>query len=358
MSLRPVLAVALAASLVLVPAVQARAQGSTDTRDEARALFLKGKRLGAKHDWSGAFDALKRSFQIRASYDTAADLAYAALKLERYAEAARRASYALQHQPTGETARRRKAVGHIFDEALAHVAQVKLTLDPSDATVSVDGGPAESGSKLGGALFLDAGKHTVEASADGYEPHSETVDAQAGGIQTLELKLAPVADASAPPRMPESGPAAAPSSGAPPAADTGTKPLPPPPASRPLWPALVGGGVAVAGLATGIGFSLAASSASSDHDAKLAALSGSNPCGAGTPNATECAKIADLGSTAARDHNVATASFVVAGVFAVATIAYIVWPHSKAANQLSSNTLRLSGTVVPHFAAVNVSGSF
>ncbi len=355
----PAYLVACALALSAMPAAAGPSPSSPAARKQARALFEKGKQLGRTNDWQGAHAALEQSFDLRPSHDTAADLAYAASRLGRFAEAARRASYALAHMPTGEAESKRNAVKKILDGAKQHVASVQLSADPPDADISVDGTSVGAASELEGPVFLDPGTHAIAARADGYKSQSRSVDAKEGATDAIALKLERAAPLAPPTSaaVPGSQLGASHPSSAGPSGDTGAKP-PPPHASHPLWPALVGGGVAVAGLATGIGLSLAASSASSDHDAKLAALGGSNPCGAGTPNASACSEISRLGSTAARDRNIATAGFIVGGVSAVATVVYLLWPRSNTSARSSSTGVRVSAALRPDFGGLEVGGSF
>lgn len=352
-----------AATLASVPAAAqtTSANGTTPSAEHtAHSLFVRGEHLAAKNDWKGAYRAFSRSFSIRPAPDTAADMAYAAGKLGKYADSARAASYALRHMPTSETPAHRRYVEKLLGAAKKHVASVSLGVQPASAAISVDGKSLGSASALGGMLFLAPGHHGIQAAAAGYKPATRDVIAKAGGTQSMKLVLERAAQ-SAPP-MPASGlgtPAqpgdsAAHASPPPARGDTGT----PHASTRPLWPALVGGGVAVAGLATGIGFELAASSASKQHHDKLAALGGSVPCGAGTPNASACAEINSLDSKAARDRNIATAGFIVGGVSAIATVTYLLWPRSKAPVVSAQGGLHVAAALQPGFAAIELGGGF
>jgi hypothetical protein len=87
---------------------------------------------------------------------------------------------------------------------------------------------------------------------------------------------------------------------------------------------VIGVGIAVAGLGTGIGFTLAAHHSESVRDEKRGSLPpGDNVCGAGSPY-PQCDQITQSNRDASTFHSVALGGFVLGGAAAVATGLYVV----------------------------------
>jgi len=324
-----------------------------DAVDQQRAhqLFEQAKPLQDSGKCDEAEKLLLEAWSLQHSPDVAANLGMCQATLGKYVEAARSLRFARRHATVGTSDKQRNGLRRALEAVEKHVASVTVSVTPPQAKVTVDGNAVDQ-TDLPGPLFLTPGEHSLRATAKGFDPEARSVVLKEGKPQTvtLELRAVPAASSSTP--VPHSGFRAAPAA---PPTDEGTDRRS---SSRPLWPALVGGGLALAGLGAGIGFSLAASSASSDHDAKLAALAGPNPCGAGTPNASACAGINRLDSRAARDRNFVAAGFIVGGVSLVATAAYLLWPRQGGSNGASSSSLHLAGTLRADFATIDVSGSF
>lgn len=306
---------------VAVGAEHAGAQGSSEASDtaiqkEARALFDKGKALGKKNDWQGAYDALLRSFELRASHDTAANLAYAAQKAGKHADAARYAAFAIRHMPTAEPEEKRKVVAKMLEEAKKRVATVHLTTDPRSAEILIDDASIGSMESLEDPVFLMPGEHVIEARAAGHEPARERIVATQGAERALSLKLVQASSTASPGALPDSGLGR---TQAPPSrsdsrqngkADSNILPV-----------ALIGGGVAVIGLGVGVGFLLAGNSKKSDADELRDETRARGGCAV---DPAACRELQDEYASADSRYNISTIGFVTAGVAALGTLAYVL----------------------------------
>jgi hypothetical protein len=184
-------------------------------------------------------------------------------------------------------------------------------------------------------VFVDAGEHAVSVNHEGYEPNQQTVRISRGASQVLWIKLNSTSGSS-------DGAAGEPHSGEP-------SELTQPPSSqhshRSIVPAVIGGGLIAAGAAVGVVFLVSANSSQKDADQLRADLSEPNACGAGTPNAQQCAALHDKNSDIDRARTIEIVGFSVAGAAAVGTAVYLLWPHSH-----SGSSASLPGSLSPTLA--------
>jgi hypothetical protein len=205
-------------------------------------------------------------------------------------------------------------------------------VDVDDAEVLVDG-VSKARLPLKEELFLEPGEHAFESRLRGYAPARASISAPAGTQHVVALKLAPIDRPSAP------------------AGNGGSEPTPTEthqPASQPhphTALLLAGGTLAVAGLAVGVGSTVAANNKADERDARVRTLSGQSPCGAGSNLETECSAIRDLDDSHDRLRTLGWIGFGVAGAAAGATVAYWVWPRRPAqtASTRFKGLLRRSG---------------
>jgi hypothetical protein len=205
-----------------------------------------------------------------------------------------------QAQPEKIPAERRAAGEAVLREASAKVAAVQLRVDREGAEVLLDGKPIGN-APLKSPVFLDPGSHAIEARAEGYQTARREVDARAGAAVDVDLKLSRPA---APPPLPL-------------------------PEKRPIWPAIVGGSLAVGGMVLGAGLTAAANGKSRDAETMAASLPLSS-C-AGTPSASYAAKCSTLKDTLRSQSMLASGAvggFVAGGVLALAAAGLGIWAKS------------------------------
>jgi hypothetical protein len=239
----------------------------------------------------------------------------------------------LRHWPAGQADARAKTAARL-NEAKQKVASIKVTVNKSGAEIFVNN-TSVGMSPLEGELFVEPGAITVEARADGKTDKS-TIALDKGGSRTVKLTLGE-----------GGGPAA---NGGEPNGDTGPTNGSGTP-RKSMLPVYIGGGVAVLGLVGALVFELGRSSDASDAD-ELAMKVGTNGCGDGTPNASDCAALQDANESADKNELLRNVSV---GVFAAGATTAIVWLLLPAPK---STSVRVSPFVSKAASGFGVSGAF
>jgi hypothetical protein len=288
--------------------------------------------MNAKN-WNEARRLLLELWGQAETYDVAASLGQVEYELGKYASGARYMAFAVAHIPPKErpeTVERFKAA---FAELKAHIGTVKVSVRETDAEVRVDGAVVGS-SPLPSDVFVDAGAHVFEArSADGRRAEAK-IDVVGGGTYTVELTPIAAAGAGIPPAQDQARP-------------TNT-PQPPPNESTPrgksMVPIYITGGIAVTGLALGVGFTLAASGTSDDINALGAAIGSASCAGSSAPS--ECSDLRDALETRDSQRNISYVSFGVAGAAIATGIIYLLWPEDAPAATVGATWLPNGGALV------------
>jgi len=312
--------VALTALLACALSAPAHAQSNTADSERANVLFKKGKLAFNDGKYSDALRIYSEAWQLKQSPDIAANLAQTESELGKHRDAAEHFAFALAHLLPSTTDEQKKALAEGLQIEKKEVGTLRVTLEPSDATLSVDGSPVTL--PLTGEIFVEPGEHRCAASRDGYESNQQVARVSKGGSQVLWLKLKALPGTDAPATAPSNA-ATVPAEPAPsPGVDRGT-------GERSLVPVFVGGGIVVAGAAVGVAFLLSANSSQSDANRIAGGLMGNNPCGAGTPYASECSALHDKNSAIDSARTVEGVGFAVAGAAAIGTAMYLLWPHGS-----------------------------
>jgi hypothetical protein len=216
---------------------------------------------------------------------------------------------------------------------------LKLPKDVQNVSVELDG-QALSRTVVGQPMPINPGKHKLSAVAVGRSKFVSDVDLGTGEVRQLVVELPPepitrevpvTLQSTSQPASPTPLPGVAVAT----KSDT-SAPIP----TRTL--VLVGeGALFAAGLATGIGFTIAKSSANRDYD-KAAAAVGDDPRGCSRANANpSCAALLDALHARNDDGTYATIGLVTAGVSAAAFgLTYFLWPNSKASGSLDARASR------------------
>jgi tetratricopeptide (TPR) repeat protein len=185
--------------VVLTGICSMRAAAQTPEAGDSAAALIEAKRLYDATEYEGAVGVLDT---VIAASDSRAPRTPARLEqLAAAYELRARARYGLSN-PDGARADFRALLSldpgrtlsaevsprvvSIFDETRkALVGMVSLTVEPSDAAVSIDGATA----RATGTLPLLAGEHTVTAQRAGYASVTRTVSVPAAGSADIALKL-------------------------------------------------------------------------------------------------------------------------------------------------------------------------
>ena len=213
------------------------------------------------------------------------------------------------------------------------MASIRVLVDQSGAAVLVDERYVGT-SPVTQELWLDPGKHSVEARPTTGEPQKKDVALAAGQSEQVTLNLLPT-PAPAPHTSIAPPPRAARRVEARPSADGQAS------SGSLRTPVLLGGGVlTVTAVAVGIVFAVRAGQASDDvtrlgEGVDLKATDprikeGSGGCRA-TPQSPQCAELARRVDDVVQSRNIETAAFVTGGVLGIATAAaYFLWPKAGA----------------------------
>ncbi|XXZ01015.1 PEGA domain-containing protein [Sorangium sp. So ce302] len=189
---------ALGASTCLTSA--ARAQGSSVTTRSGGHSTVKdhvrrGQRARAAGQWTEAYAAYKAAFEAadaassteRERAELAGELGLCELALGKYRDAAEHLAWSLEQREALPAALQKR-----FEEgqrkATPHVAKLRVSVDPPDAEVFVDGKAVGRIARVY-TLFVEPGLHTVRARAPGGEDAFHSVRAVAKAEHEISLHV-------------------------------------------------------------------------------------------------------------------------------------------------------------------------
>jgi hypothetical protein len=237
-----------------------------DLSGPAQKLFDDAKQARKDKRFDDCYRNALGAWKLAPRAGVAALLGDCALDVGKPRDAAEHIAFFLANVPANATPELLNYQKERFAAAKQQVAIVTVKPSVAGAKVTVDKRDVD-----GAAVYLDPGAHTFEATAEGYEPASATVELTAGSEREVALEMVP---------LPIDG-----------NGDEGGG----------SWIGYAPGGIVlgigVAGLAAGIGVLVAASGKTSSADDKLeelrAATGTTEPC-LNPNNAAPCAEIADL----------------------------------------------------------------
>jgi hypothetical protein len=333
--------------------------------DIGRKRFAEGVTALKNGRYEDARISFQQSYALKPAPAVLRNLAAAELKTGHYVDAARHFALYLKTTKPSDIDRI-DLVEQAFAEAKSHCGMLVVETNLNGAEIGVDGQTIGRTPLSGDPWWVEPGEHVVTAHLDGYDDHRETHSIDAGRTLRVFVTLLPRGLVASSSTSPDSAIAAAGerlassmegrSRG--PGDDGRDRQFSPPPAydngSRvEVVPIAIGGAVTIAGLAAGIGYSLASSANANDRDALLATIPGPSPkCGSGTPYGGSCAQAQDLDDKSASQRTLATAGFVVAGAAGAATLVYWLWPRNSPSQGL------IVPAVAPAYAGIQWRSSF
>lgn len=296
-----------------------------EASQKADDLFKKGKDLYKEGKLREAYDAYRGAWDLKKSYDLAANLGNAELQLGLKRDAADHYAYCLKTFAVTGGKERREAAQKKFDEARKEVGALVIKVSVGGAEVLVDG-RSVGRAPLRDEVYVDPGARVVEARLTGFETAKQGVQVEKGSpTETVTLTLTPT-KVEGPPPGPGKGDNGKGASGPPPID------LPPPPPPKKSV-ALIGAGAGLTAVAAGVGVALIVASGGKASDAdtlltNLQSKAGQWPCSSGT-QAQDCATLHQLRLDSDTTHNAAVGLFVGAGVVGLATLTYALWPMKR-----------------------------
>lgn len=276
---------------------------------EASKLLNEANAAAANKDWPTCIAKAKAGWE---KFQTAQGLGlqgYCEVKSGAYRDGVTHLAFYAKTSTSGIEGEMAAAL----EDGKEYVAEIAVSSDPDGASIRVDGTDA---GKAPTVIYLDPGKHTLEADAKGRAPLRESLDAVAGTKTDHPLKLEPAQ-------------------------------IPTP--HRPVWPgvvaAVLGGGALVAGFVA-LGVSFDASSEASSANRTLG-----NTCAASSPSLA-CQSAFDAQDRATTTANVSFATLLSAGLLAGFAVPYLVW--STAGSEKTSARVTVTPWVSPAFVGAGV----
>jgi hypothetical protein len=288
-------------------------------QEDPAVLFAEGQAHYSAGRYPEAYAAYKRAYDLKPTYDAAANLGNVEVKLGKYKDAVGHLQFVLDNLPLSLDPATREAVIAKTHERLAeakrHVAVIDVKIAPDGASVTVNGEPIGT-TPLAAPVVLDPGQHQLLAKKPGYADLAQTITARPATSEALNLTMTPGASGG------------------------GSQ------AGR-VAVAVVGGVLALGAIGAGIGLLVASSGKGDDREALAGELGGNtSACANGNPD-PRCGEIAGLADDELAFRGAGISLAVVGGVLAVATVVTVlVWPSQtgqEAALALGPGTVTLSG---------------
>ncbi len=166
--------------------------------EEASNHFKRGLQLFDDGEYTLALVEFERAYQLAPNYRALYNIALVDMQLGRYADAARTLEQYLHDGGDGVVPARRAEVTKTLGQLKLRTATIDVTMNVSGAEVSLDGKPIDP-ARLRGPMVIDAGEHTLRATAPGYLANDKTLTLAGGDRAAVRLDLRPFNQ----PRSPE-----------------------------------------------------------------------------------------------------------------------------------------------------------
>ena len=180
------LATSLAAGHVVSPAF---AQPEQEDLSRARAKFQQATELEQGGNWAGALQLFREVGQVRMTPQVRYHIALCEANLGKLVAALGGYELALADADTVGPGFRAEVEAGI-ESLRGRIPQLVIERGPGAeaATIELDG-ISLGASSVGVSVPIDPGPHSLRASAPGYEPYSNTVEAVEGEQQTVTVEL-------------------------------------------------------------------------------------------------------------------------------------------------------------------------
>ena len=324
---------------------------SADTRGadpgkEAEEHYLRGKVLLKSGDVKGAYLEYKASWNLKQSYDIAANLGNLELDQGMPRDAAEHLAFALRTAAVTVPEDRIEAMRDLFNRARRLVGSATVKVNVPGAEILVDG-QTVGRSPLAGEIFLDPGKRTIEARHSAYASAKKVIDVARASTEPVELVLvlagtAASATPSSVPTVPTAGPVT----------------------PKPMVPVGIGVATAAAALGVGIVGVVLSGSKSGEVDRLQGELKpldvdrNHSICASAKPP-TQCADLESAFVAQDSYRNMAITGFATAGVTALATVVWVLIPGPRSAPARDkASPVRASFGAGPNGGSVTFHGQF
>lgn len=287
--------------------------GMTEADAKAAELYRQGAAALKAGRHEEAYDKFQQAWQLKKHFQLAANLGAVELRLGKHRDAAEHLAYFMREAPDAFQEERQQ-LEQMLTEARQHVGALKVQVEPG-AEVFVDGRSVGT-APLERELFLEPGRRVVEARRAGFERAQADVEASAGTSLMVRIALKRAAPVTKGPDV--RGPVGGARAG-----DQGLEP------TSVNWPAIAAGGVALAGIGVGVGFTLAANARDQEADNLLREAADRTPRGQSVCDESRltgrCSRLNGLLEEETRFARGAMAGYVVGGVAAAVAAGLVIW---------------------------------
>jgi hypothetical protein len=302
-------------------------EGSADTPEERRSDLLKGAasalRQGQPRE---AITKWRAAWDIRPTPDVACDIGTGEFLYGSQAAAVEFLSICEREYPATSPRDKERAEGvkKRLAKAREQVGALNVSVDVDGAAVLIDG--RNVGHK---PVFVEPGEHRIEVVLDGYQRERVVVSVEKGEERAISIKLTKSAPIKPAIKLAPIRPMPA--------------PMPAPRSDGPAIPLVIAGGaLAIVSAGIGAGFTVAANKAADERDLNRTETVWlyQPDCDVGVLK-PPCSSYLSADVARSQLTQVAATAFVGAGLFTVATIAYVAFPRTFA-----KPTGRLSGAAL------------
>lgn len=337
----------VAFSLLIASAADAQQPSDADLA-KADDLYRKGNAAFEAGNLEAALGFFKDAFALKQSSDIAGNLGATEHKLGHDREAAEHLSLSLRIFPVNGKERARKVT-------LENLAEAKAKVGCFNFTVNADGAKIQLGDRtVGPTPIADIvcaypATYTIRVERDGYEMHMREVKAEVGQELPVSIVLKPK-QASGSGGAGASGAEGAGATGSAGAGGAGGSGAGEPDDSKPIWPAIVLGSVAAAGLGVGIGLTVAGRGKYGEAEDLIGSCAG--PTAACVADAQSLLDDSDL------LQNIGIAGFAIGGAAAIGTLIYLVVPGASSGGKPAASRVQLIPILGPRANGFSFSTSF
>jgi hypothetical protein len=125
----------------------------------------------------------KRAHELQPSARTSRGIGMASFELSDYADAIPNLTAALTDRRKPLTAENRTQVEELLQRARSFSGHYRLDVVPSDAVLTLDGRP------IGRELTLNAGVYSLQATREGHDPLTRTIEVKGGEDESIRVEL-------------------------------------------------------------------------------------------------------------------------------------------------------------------------
>lgn len=315
----------------------ATATAAPAIRDDVRKLHNDALLALKRNQLDAAYKGFLEAWALQKIPRIAGNLGRTELRLEKYRDAAEHIALFLREDQTLGQQERTDLEAQLA-RARAQVGVLRVEVAQAGAEVWVDGAAAGT-APLAHEIYLDPGKHTVEARhADSVA--KKEIEARAGAEETVRLDAtppSPSAKAPSAPSVQSSAPSAA--------------------AGRPIVPALVVGGVGALGLIAGA-VALGMYADKRNQAEALYSVIGPGGCRGTSPHPA-CPSLESIAREADVFRGAGPALLIGGAAVAAGATTYLLWPQRSAKRGTAGGSgAQLGAMASPEGASVSISGKF